>query len=85
MIISEKKYEDLYPVCSSLGILYGHAKIHKPVKDGVPPFRPILSAIGTLTYKLPNFFVPLLIPLTLNEHIIRDLFSFVFSFRVFII
>ena len=27
-IISEKKYEDLYPVGSSRGILYGDAKIH---------------------------------------------------------
>ena len=55
------------------------------MKDGVPPFRPILSAIGTLTYKLPKFSVPLLLPLSLNEHIIKDLFSFVFSFRVFVI
>ena len=37
-IISEKKYEDLNPVGSGPGILYGHAEIHKPVKDGVPPF-----------------------------------------------
>ena len=47
-IISEKKYKDLYPVGSSPGILYDRAKIHKPVKDGIPSFRPILSAIGTL-------------------------------------
>ena len=50
--------EDLYPVGSSPGILYGHAKIHKPVKDDVPPFRPILSAIGKRTCKLSNFLVP---------------------------
>ena len=48
-IISEKKYEDLYPMGSSPGILYDPAKIHKTVKDGVPPFRPILSAIATPT------------------------------------
>ena len=59
-IISEKKYEDLYPVGSSPGILYGRAKIRKPVKDGVPPFRSILSAIGTPTCKLSKFFVTLL-------------------------
>ena len=41
-VISEKKYEDLYTVGSILGILYGRAKIHKSVKDGVPSFRPIL-------------------------------------------
>ena len=48
-INSEKKYKDLYPVGSSPGILYGRAKIHETVKDGVPPFQPILSAIGTST------------------------------------
>ena len=71
-VISEKKYEDLYPVGSSPRILYGLAKIHKPVKDGVPPFRPILSAIGTPTYKLSKVVVPLLTPLTLNEYAIKD-------------
>ena len=79
-IISENKYEDLYPVGSRPGILYDRAKIHKPIKDGVPSFRPILSAIGTSTYKLSNFFVPLLTPLTLNEYTIEDSFSFVEEF-----
>ena len=72
-IISEKKYEDLYSVGSIPGILYGCAKIHKPVKDGFPPFRPILSAIGTPIYKLSKYFVLLL---TLNEYTIKDSFSF---------
>ena len=75
-VISEKKYKDLYPVGSSPGILCGRANIHKPVKDGVPSFRPILSAMGTPTYKLSKFFVPLLTPLTLNEYTMKDSFSF---------
>ena len=58
-------------------ILCGRAKIHKPIKDGVPSFRPILPAIGTPTYKLSEFFVPLLTPLTLNEYTTKDSFSFV--------
>ena len=37
-MISEKKYEDLYPVGSSPGILHSRAKIHKPIKNGFPPF-----------------------------------------------
>ena len=73
-IISENKYEDLYPVGSRPGILYGRAKIHKPIKDGVPSSRPVLSAIGTP--KLSQFFVPLLTPVTLNEYTIKDSFSF---------
>ena len=74
--ICEKKYKDLHPVGSRPGILYGRTKIHKPIKDGVPPFRPILSDIGTPTYKLAKFFVPLLAPLTSNEYTIKDSFSF---------
>ena len=65
-IISENKYVDLYPVGSRPEILYGRAKIHKPIKDGAPSFCLILSAIGTPTYKLSKFCVPLLTPLTLN-------------------
>ena len=74
--ISEKKYMTLHPVGSRPCILYGCAKIHKPIKDGVPPFRPILSDIGKPTYKLAKFFVPLLASLTSNEYTIKDSFSF---------
>ena len=50
-----------------IGFFYGRAKIYKPVKDGIPSFRPILSAIDTPTYKLSTVFVPLLTPLSLLE------------------
>ena len=75
-IITENKHKDLYPAGSRPGVLYGRAKIHKPIKDNVPSFRLILSAIGTPSYKLSKFFVPLLAPLTLNEYTIKDLFLF---------
>ena len=52
-------------------------KTYKTVKDGVPSFPPILSAINAPTYKLSTFFVPLLKTLTLNEYTIKDSFSFV--------
>ena len=42
----------------------------------VPPFRPILSAIGTPTYNLAKFLVPILSPLTVNEFTVHDSFSF---------
>ena len=74
--ISDKVYKELYPTGSKPGILYGLCKIHKSIVDGVPPFRPILSAIGTPTYKLAKFFVPLLEPLTYNQYAIKDSFSF---------
>ena len=47
--ISDKVYRELYPAGSKPGILCGLCKIHKSIVDGVPPFRPILSAIGTPT------------------------------------
>ena len=44
--------------------------------DGCPPFRPILSALRTLTYKLAKFLVPILEPLTTNKYIVKDSFNF---------
>ena len=45
--ISDKVYNELYPTGSRPGILYGLCKIHKRIVDEVPPFRPILSVMGT--------------------------------------
>ena len=74
--ISEKEKKDLYPSGSQPGVMYGLAKIHKALEDGIPSFRPILSAIGTPTYKLAKFCDQLLKPLTNNEYTIKDSFSF---------
>ena len=51
-------------------------KVLKIVTDGLPSFRPNLSAIGTPTYKLAKFLVPMLEPLTTNEYTIKDSFTF---------
>ena len=56
--------------------MYGLAKIHKALEDGVPSFRQILSAIETPTYKLATFCDQLLKPLTNNDYTIKDSFSF---------
>ena len=56
--------------------IYGSAKVHKIVADGLPSFRPILSAIGTPTYKLAKFLVPMLEPLATNEYTIKGPFTF---------
>ena len=66
----------IYPHGSRPGILYRNPKVHKPVIDNCPEFRPILSAIGTPTYKLAKFLVPILSPLTINEFSVHDSFSF---------
>ena len=70
---------ELFKTCpteSKPGILYGQAKVHKPVEDNCSPFRPILSAIGTPTYDLPKFLVPILKPLTENEYAVHDSIRF---------
>ena len=46
-IIDKKTCDKLCPVGSHFGILYGLAKVHKQLKNNCPPFRPILSVIGT--------------------------------------
>ena len=75
--ISEETYNKLRPVGSKPGTLYGSAKVHKPLINGLPTFRAILSAIGTLTYKLAKFLVPILSDITQSEFTVRDYFTFV--------
>ena len=50
--------------------------MHKEAKNGLPPFRPILSDIGTPTYKLAKYLLPFLTPLTQNEYTVTDSFHF---------
>ena len=76
-VISEETYNKLRPVGSKPRILYGSVKVHKPLVNGLPPFTPILSAIGTPTYKLAKFLVPVLSDITQNEFTVKDSFTFV--------
>ena len=74
--ISEKKCELIYPRGSRPDILYRSPKVHKPVINNCPKFRPIFSTIRTPTYKLAKFLVPILSPLTTsNEFSVHDSFS----------
>ena len=73
--ISEETYNKLRPVGSKPGTLYGSAKVHKLLINGLPPFRPILSAIGTPTYKLAKFLVPVLSDITQNRFTVKDSFT----------
>ena len=73
---TKSEFHKICPARSKPSILYGQAKVHQPVKDNCPIFRPILSAIGTPTYDLPNFLVLILKLLTENEYTVHDSFSF---------
>ena len=56
--------------------IYGLCKVHKAITEVCPPFRPILSAIGTPSYKLAKFLVPKLSSVTFNEFTVKDFFAF---------
>ena len=56
--------------------MYGLAKVHKIMTDGLPSFTSILPAIDISTYKLAKFLVPILEPLSTNEYTIKDSFTF---------
>ncbi len=70
--ISHEIYRKLAPTGSVPGRLYGLCKVHK---DGFP-LRPILSAIGTPTYAIAKFLVPILSDTTKNQWAVKDSFSF---------
>ena len=56
--------------------MYRLCKVHKDIVDNCPPFRPILSAINTPTYKLTKFLVPILKSLTSNEFTVKGSSAF---------
>ena len=58
------------------GIIYGLCKVHKAIIDVCPPFRPIVSVIGTPTHKLENFLMPKLSSIKFNEFTVKDSFAF---------
>ena len=74
--MSEGTYNKLRPVGSKPGLLSVPAKVHKPLKNRLPPFRPILSATGTLNINCQNF-VHILSDITQNKFTVQDSFAFV--------
>ena len=56
--------------------MYGLSKVHKPLVNGIPKVRPILSALNTSTYKWAKFFVPHLKFLTVNDYTVLGSFTF---------
>ena len=74
--MTEKTRKSLKPVGTRPGVMYGSCKVHKASVGNCPPFRPILSALNTPTYKLAKFLVPILKPLATNEFAVKDSFHF---------
>ena len=74
--ISEETRRSLKSVVTRPDKMYGLCKVHKDIIDNCSPFRPMLSAINTPTYKLAKVLVPVLKSLTSNEYTVKDSFSF---------
>ena len=74
--ISKHQYDFLKPIGSQPGVMYGLPKVHKELVNGCPKYRPILSALGTFSYNLAKFLVPVLNDLTVNAYTIKNYFTF---------
>ena len=72
-VIDIKQYRAAYPTGSRPCLLYGLPKVHK---TGTP-IRPILSAAGSAVHGLAQLMVPILAPITTNEHTVSN--SLVFA------
>ena len=68
----------IYPNGSQPARIYGLPKMHK-LRDppSTPPFRPIVSSIGTYNYNLAKFLCNLLEPYIPNDYNAADTFTFV--------
>ena len=75
--IDEKVRWKLCPNGPNPARLYGSPKIHKDPVDGIPKYRPIISQIGSATYKIAKFLLPFIQPYTTNNHTVKDTFHFV--------
>jgi hypothetical protein len=72
--INKQLYDNLRPMGSNSGSLYGLPKVHK---EGFP-MRPIISSIGTYNYKLAKYLDSLIKPLLDNDRfMLKDSFEFV--------
>ena len=75
-IISDSDFYNLKPSGCQPGVLYGLCKVHKGSDGESPPFRPILSAVNTPSYKIAKYLVPILSEFTKNNFVAKDSFDF---------
>ena len=76
-----KTYTSIYPSSSHPGRFFGTAKVHK-VSDGVNdvkmlPIRPVISSIGTATYRTSQYLAELLKPLTSSKYTVESTKDFI--------
>lgn len=79
--LGPQTYNSIYPTASRPGRFYGTAKLHK-LEEGCGdvnqlPVRPIISNIGTATYKTSKYLAKLLAPLTKSKYTIESTKDFI--------
>ena len=74
--LSVEQHKKMKAVGSRPGISYGFCKVHKNILDRCPPFRPILSAKGTPSYKNAKYLVLRMNSIKSNEFTVKDTFCF---------
>ena len=83
--VGPKTYKSIYPTSSRPGQFYGTAKLHKVPKDSTDvdplPIRPIISNIGTATYKTSKHLAKLLAPLTKSKYTVESTKDFISQTR----
>ena len=87
-ILSDDVYSRVYPQGSIPARIYGLPKLHKvpqeqlvPPNVFIPPFRPIVSSIGSYNYNLSKYLTGLLAPHIPLEYCSTDSFTFVKDLR----
>ena len=76
--LDPKVYSKIYPSGSQPATIYGLPKMHKPRgPNSLPPFRPIVSSIGTYNYELAKYLCYLLQPYIPTNYCTQDSFTFV--------
>ena len=73
-----QEYRQLYPTGSNPGRFYGTAKLHKIPPNGTIqdlPIRPIVSNIGTASYRLPKYLTQTLSPSGKSTYSIKSTFD----------
>ena len=74
--LSVERHKKINAVDSRPGVLYGLCKVHKNIVHRYPPFRCILSAIGTPSYEIAKLLVPRMNSITSNEFTVKNTFCF---------
>ena len=76
--LDPKVYSKIYPSGSQPARIYGLPKMHKPRgPNSLPPFRPIVSSIGTYNCELAKYLCSLLQPYIPSNYCTQDSFTFV--------